>query len=79
MNVQLPQKFNREKLINAFEQANAQNKKFTEDASLFYEYNPNDAVKIIKGTVHNMKLTYPMDLLIGETIYREYVLGSETN
>jgi 2-C-methyl-D-erythritol 4-phosphate cytidylyltransferase len=79
VNVQLPQKFNREKLMDAFEQAHAQNKKFTEDASLFYEYNPSAAVKILKGTVHNIKLTYPMDLVIGETIYRECVLGSETN
>ncbi|QUW21226.1 2-C-methyl-D-erythritol 4-phosphate cytidylyltransferase [Sporosarcina sp. Marseille-Q4063] len=79
VNVQLPQKFNRDKLIDAFEQAHAQNKKFTEDASLFFEYNTNDAVKILEGTVHNMKITYPMDLVIGETIYREYVLGSETN
>ena len=52
-----------------------ENRVFTEDASLFYEYNPNEEVKVLNGTVFNLKLTYPMDLLIGETIYKEYVIG----
>lgn len=77
INVQLPQKFNRQKLMAAFEQAYAEGKTFTEDASLFYEYNRYDEVKVLKGTVFNLKLTYPLDLLIGETIYKEYVIGSE--
>lgn len=77
INVQLPQKFNRRKLMEAFERAYEENKKFTEDASLFYEYNPYEEVKVLKGTVFNLKLTYPLDLLIGETIYKEYVIGSE--
>ncbi|QBP41941.1 IspD/TarI family cytidylyltransferase [Paenisporosarcina antarctica] len=79
VNVQLPQKFNRSKLMNAFEHAYSDNKMFTEDASLFYEYNKNDEITILKGTEFNTKITYPIDLVIGETIYKEYVIGSETD
>lgn len=77
INVQLPQKFNRKKLIDAFEKAYANNRSFTEDASLFFEYNKDDEVKVLRGTEYNLKLTYPVDLLIGETIYKEYIIGSE--
>lgn len=77
VNVQLPQKFNTIKLRKAFEKAIADRKEFTEDSSLFYTYQSDEVVKILKGSEYNVKVTYPIDFLIGETIYKEYILGQE--
>ena len=73
VNVQLPQKFNYDKLLDAHEKARAEGKQFTEDASMFYCYE-DDKVKILQGTHHNIKITNPVDLIVGENIYKEYFL-----
>lgn len=77
INVQLPQKFNTNKLKYAFKQALLEQREFTEDSSLFYTYNPGQNIKVLKGSEYNIKITYPIDFLIGETIYKEYILGQE--
>ena len=73
INVQLPQKFNYAKLLDAHNKAKEEGKQFTEDASMFYCYE-EDKVKILEGTHHNIKITNPVDLIVGENIYKEYFL-----
>jgi 2-C-methyl-D-erythritol 4-phosphate cytidylyltransferase len=74
VNVQLPQKFNIDKLISAHEQARAKGEVFTEDASVFHRY-IGEPVRILAGSERNIKITHPSDLIIGEAIYSEYILG----
>lgn len=74
VNIQLPQKFNRELLLSAYEKAEAEGKHFTEDASLLYHYT-NCPVKIIDGRPTNIKITSSVDLMTGEAIYKEYIVG----
>ena len=45
---------------------------FTEDASLVHYYYPNESIEICEGMDYNLKLTTPMDLILGEMIYKEY-------
>ena len=72
MNVQLPQKFNTELLKSAHEKAVKEEKKFTEDASLLYYYDQSVRIRIMEGTEYNIKITNPIDMVIGDMIYREY-------
>lgn len=76
VNVQLPQKFNRQELIEAHELAESEKRIFTEDASLLYYYKKLD-IHIIKGTLYNIKITEPADLILGEQIYKEYIVGRD--
>ena len=72
VNVQLPQKFNTKELIEAHEKAKLDNKVFTEDASLLYYYKNDIEISIIRGKDYNIKLTTPMDMILGEQIYNEF-------
>jgi 2-C-methyl-D-erythritol 4-phosphate cytidylyltransferase len=74
VNVQLPQKFDRAKLLKAHEMARAEGAVFTEDASAFFHY-LGEPVAILKGSEFNIKITHPSDLIIGQAIYDEYILG----
>lgn len=76
INVQLPQKFETEKLLHAHEQAREEGLNFTEDASLFMTYY-RDRVSVISGTEYNIKITRPIDLRLGEVIYKDYIRGEE--
>ncbi len=76
VNVQLPQKFNTEKLLEAHEAAAKDNKFFTDDASLFFHYNKG-RIDVLRGTEYNIKITRPVDLKLGSVIYKEYILGDE--
>ncbi len=71
VNVQLPQKFNTQIILDAHEKAKSEGKAFTEDASLLFYYNSGIKIKIIKGKEYNIKITTRMDMLIGEIIYDE--------
>jgi D-ribitol-5-phosphate cytidylyltransferase len=73
INVQLPQKFNRNKLMYAHECAKEENLSFTEDASLFFHYF-NSNIKVLSGSDYNIKITKPIDRKIAEIIYKEYIL-----
>lgn len=72
INVQLPQKFSTNILRNAHRRAGQERRLFTEDAGLVYFYYPETDIKICTGMDYNIKLTSPMDLIIGEVIYKEY-------
>lgn len=74
VNVQLPQKFAASVLLAAHEKAAAEGAAFTEDASMVYHYLGTD-IKIVPGSGYNVKITEPVDLLLGEVIYREYIVG----
>lgn len=70
VNVQLPQKFDRAKLMAAHEAARADGREFTEDASLFFAYQ-EDRVRILPGMDHNIKITVPTDTVTAEAIYAD--------
>lgn len=74
INVQLPQKFKLSTLKRAHDIAQKENKKFTEDSSMVFEL-CGENVSIIKGSSYNIKITEPIDLHIGEIIYKEYIMG----
>ena len=74
INVQLPQKFETALLKRAHQKALAEGLSFTEDASLVFECEKTE-VKVIKGNSHNIKITEPIDLLMGEIIYKEFTAG----
>lgn len=76
VNVQLPQKFGRDAMLRAHERAKAEGKTFTEDASILYEYE-HATIAILPGTHYNIKVTEPVDLLTGEIIYKEYIVGRD--
>jgi len=77
INVQLPQKFETQKLLSAHQEARQEKRHFTEDAGLFLTYNKSDKVSILPGTEYNIKITKPIDLKIAEVIYRDYIQGEE--
>jgi D-ribitol-5-phosphate cytidylyltransferase len=70
VNVQLPQKFDRAKLLRAHEAARADSAIFTEDASLFHHY-IGDPVRILRGSDANIKITVPTDTVTAEALYAE--------
>ncbi|MCI9440727.1 MAG: NTP transferase domain-containing protein [Ruminococcus sp.] len=72
VNVQLPQKFIKSPLLEAHKKARKECVKFTEDASLLFYYDKTD-IEIVNGSSFNIKITEPMDLIMGEKIYYEYI------
>lgn len=74
VNVQLPQKFDLASLLEAHKIAKQQGRTYTEDASLMYACS-KQKIGIIRGTSYNIKITEPIDLLLGEIIYRNYILN----
>lgn len=72
VNVQLPQKFETSLLKSSIEQAVAEGKEYTEDASMVYSYNPSVKIDICNGMDYNLKLTTRMDMVVGEKIYDDY-------
>ncbi len=72
VNVQLPQKFDRAKLMAAHEAARAAGTNFTEDASLFHEY-AGEPVRILPGSERNIKITVPTDVVTAEAIWADVI------
>ena len=70
--VQAPQKFSANVLKTAREMAEKEGRQFTEDASLVLFYNKDLKIKILEGMDYNIKLTTPTDILVADSIYREY-------
>lgn len=71
VNIQLPQKFDKELLLTCHQKAKADNRVFTEDASLVFYYSQEE-VKVIRGKEYNLKLTNPEDLIVSEKLYKEF-------
>ncbi len=72
VNVQLPQKFDRAKLMAAHEAARRDGAFFTEDASLFHRY-AGERVRILPGSERNIKITVPTDIVTAEAIYADII------
>jgi 2-C-methyl-D-erythritol 4-phosphate cytidylyltransferase len=70
VNVQLPQKFDRAKLLAAHETARREDADFTEDAGLFFHYT-GERVLILPGSDENIKITVPTDTVTAEAIYAD--------
>lgn len=73
VNIQLPQKFSKESLLVAHRKAQELNMKYTEDAGMVYELAEQN-VQIVQGSSINIKISEPIDLLLGELIYKEYIV-----
>lgn len=74
INVQLPQKFETKLLKTVHETAKKNRREFTEDAGMVFEYT-KEKIKIIRGSSENIKITEPIDLIVGEIIYNEHIKG----
>lgn len=72
VNVQLPQKFDRAKLLAAHESARRDDARFTEDAGLFFHYT-GEPVRILPGSDENIKITVPTDTVTAEAIYADII------
>ena len=66
--VQMPQKFNTEKLRKAHLMAQAGSRNFTDDASLVWKM-LSIPPRLVEGLEVNMKITTPLDLIIAEAIH----------
>ena len=71
-NVQLPQKFDRAKLVEAHEKARADGSQFTDDASLFLHHT-GGRVRVLPGNDRNVKITVPTDIVVAEGLYADLV------
>lgn len=76
VNIQLPQKFKRTVLQEALLKAREEQRIFTEDVSAVYYYF-KEKVAVVPGTSYNIKVTEPVDLLVGEYIYKDYIVGRD--
>ena len=70
VNIQLPQKFNKNDLLKCHELASAESKMFTEDSGMLLYY-LKKPVYCLRGKSTNIKITEHIDLLFGETIFKE--------
>jgi 2-C-methyl-D-erythritol 4-phosphate cytidylyltransferase len=43
---------------------------FTDDCGIFLACNPNARVRIVKGSEENIKITYPIDLILADEMFR---------
>src|SRR4029078_5846506 len=72
VNVQLPQKFDRAKLMAAHEAARRDGAVFTGDASLLHRYG-GEPLRILPGSERNIKITVPTDIVTAEAIYADVI------
>lgn len=68
LQVQTPQGFAADKLIDAHRKAVADNCYATDDAALVERYYPEQGIRIYETGYHNIKITTPEDLFIAEAI-----------
>ena len=66
---QTPQTFRYEIILKAYEKAEEENFKGTDDASLVERM--NQPVKIVRGSYDNIKITTPQDLILAEAILKK--------
>lgn len=67
-NVQLPQKFSKEQLLEAHKLAKKEKIEFTDDSSLLFYYGHN--VALVKGDADNIKITHPSDIHLASKILK---------
>ncbi|MDP8305428.1 MAG: 2-C-methyl-D-erythritol 4-phosphate cytidylyltransferase [Candidatus Chlorobium antarcticum] len=70
LQVQTPQGFRANILIDAHQQAEKEGWYATDDAALVERYFPQDPIRIYETGYHNIKITTPEDIPMAEAIYR---------
>jgi 2-C-methyl-D-erythritol 4-phosphate cytidylyltransferase len=68
LQVQTPQGFAPEKLIDAHRMAKQEQYYATDDAALVERYFPDQGIRVYETGYHNIKITTPEDVFIGEAI-----------
>ena len=68
LQVQTPQGFAPEKLIEAHRRARAEQRYATDDAALVERYFPEQGIRIYETGYHNIKITTPEDVFLAEAI-----------
>ncbi len=73
LQVQTPQGFRSELLIQAHEQAELEGWYATDDAALVERFFPEQLIRIFETGYHNIKITTPEDIPVAEAIYQQKV------
>ncbi|MBG01279.1 MAG: 2-C-methyl-D-erythritol 4-phosphate cytidylyltransferase [Acidimicrobiaceae bacterium] len=68
-NIQLPQAFDTQKLVDAHSHAYSESFQATDDSALLFRM--GHSVEFVEGEVTNIKVTYPTDLVLVEELLRE--------
>ncbi|MCX6430038.1 MAG: IspD/TarI family cytidylyltransferase [Actinobacteria bacterium] len=68
MRVQTPQAFRAKELLEAYRRANSDNFVGTDTSACMERYFPDIDNIAVAGEVHNVKITYPQDLVIAEHV-----------
>jgi 2-C-methyl-D-erythritol 4-phosphate cytidylyltransferase len=75
LQVQTPQGFAPEKLIEAHRRAGLEQWYATDDAALVERFFPDQEIRIYETGYHNIKITTPEDIFIGEAILARFEAG----
>jgi 2-C-methyl-D-erythritol 4-phosphate cytidylyltransferase len=74
---QTPQAFRYKDLVSCYRTLGEQKlEQFTDDCGVFLACNPDARVRIVKGSEENIKVTYPIDLILADEMFR---LRSQTH
>jgi 2-C-methyl-D-erythritol 4-phosphate cytidylyltransferase len=74
---QTPQAFRYKDLVSCYRTLGEQKlEQFTDDCGIFLACNPDARVRIVKGSEENIKVTYPVDLILADEMFR---LRSQTS
>jgi 2-C-methyl-D-erythritol 4-phosphate cytidylyltransferase len=76
MQVQTPQGFRTDLLVQAHEQAELEGWYATDDAALVERFFPGQPIKIYETGYHNIKITTPEDLPVAQAIFQQIMIGS---
>ncbi|ACF46484.1 MAG: 2-C-methyl-D-erythritol 4-phosphate cytidylyltransferase [Prosthecochloris sp.] len=71
LQVQTPQGFASEKLVEAHRKAREAESYATDDAALVEKFFPDQKIKVFEMGYHNIKITTPEDIFLGEAIYAQ--------
>ncbi|MEI7694054.1 MAG: 2-C-methyl-D-erythritol 4-phosphate cytidylyltransferase [Chlorobium sp.] len=71
LQVQTPQGFRSELVVQAHEQAELEGWYATDDAALVERFFPEQLIKIFETGYHNIKITTPEDIPVAEAIYQQ--------
>jgi 2-C-methyl-D-erythritol 4-phosphate cytidylyltransferase len=68
---QTPQAFRYKDLFSCYKTLGEQKlEQFTDDCGIFLACNPDAHVRIVKGSEENIKITYPIDLILADEMFR---------
>ncbi len=68
---QTPQAFRYKDLVACYKSLGEQKlEQFTDDCGIFLACNPDARVRIVKGSEENIKVTYPIDLILADEMFR---------